>query len=367
MKRYGRLWAQITAFENLLQAAKQAQRGKRFRENVLAFNDNLEGELLQLQRELTTQTYCPGSYRSFTIHDPKLRMISAAPYRDRVVHHAVCNIVVPLLERSFVRGNYANREGYGTHRALRHFTCLARRYPYILQCDIRHYFPNIDHQILKGQLHHKLKCKPTLWLLEQIIDGSNAQASDVVHFPGDSLLMPLERRQGLPIGNLTSQFFANLYLNGLDHFITENLKMGAYLRYMDDFAIFATDSDRLSGAKQSIQDYLAGLRLQLHPVKTQIFETRKGANFVGFRVLPDRIRVRSDTLYRARRRCKRLQRSYAQGEIDLPDLSQRLQSWEAHLVHGNTYRLRQRIWAALPFQRLGQTSETKTEVSQKTQ
>jgi RNA-directed DNA polymerase len=122
MKRYSDLWPQIIDFANLVQAAKQAQRSKRFRPNVLAFNYNLESELLTLQTELTQQTYCPGKYHSFTIRDPKSRLISAAPYRDRVVHHALCNVIVPLLERSFIPDSYANRVGYGSHRALKRFT-----------------------------------------------------------------------------------------------------------------------------------------------------------------------------------------------------------------------------------------------------
>ncbi|GAX37756.1 RNA-directed DNA polymerase [Nodularia sp. NIES-3585] len=126
MKRYGNLYHQIINFENLLLAAKKAQRGKRFRENVLAFNYNLEAELAKLQTELTNQTYQPGEYRTFYIKEPKIRMISAAPYRDRVVHHALCNIIVPLIESSFIGDSYANRVGFGTHRALRRFTNFAR-------------------------------------------------------------------------------------------------------------------------------------------------------------------------------------------------------------------------------------------------
>ncbi|MFZ4667530.1 MAG: reverse transcriptase domain-containing protein [Prochlorotrichaceae cyanobacterium] len=359
MKRYGQLWSQITAFDNLLQASHQAQRGKRSRPNVIAFNDRLDQELLQLQQELQNQNYQPGAYHSFTIHDPKVRLISAAPYRDRVVHHALCNIISPLLDRSFIKDTYANRSGYGTHRALRRFTHWACRYPYILQCDIRRYFPSIDHQILKELLRRKLKCHPTLWLLDTIIDASNPQDSEIVHFPGDTLLTPLQRRQGLPIGNLTSQFFANFYLNGLDHFVQDQLGIGTYLRYVDDFALFSHSHSQLVEAKQAIHEYLSGLRLRFHPVKTQLFETRNGANFVGFRVLPKgetypksvQIRVRNDNLHRARRRCKKLQRAYAEGRLDLSPLIQRLQSWEAHLRHGNTYRLRQKIWASLKFVR----------------
>ena len=165
MKRYGNLWSQITAWENLLQAARQAQKGKRFRDNVLAFNYNLERELLQLQAELQQKTYRPGTYKTFEIYEPKPRLISAAPYRDRVVHHALCNIIMPLIERSFISDTYANRSGYGTHRALRRFTQFARSSRYILQCDIRKYFPSIDHEIFKHIIRHKIKCPQTLWLI----------------------------------------------------------------------------------------------------------------------------------------------------------------------------------------------------------
>ena len=136
MKRYGNLWFQIIDFENLLQAARQAQRGKRFRENVLAFNYNLEQELERLKTELELKTYQPGAYNTFEIVEPKRRMISAAPYRDRVVHHALCNIILPIFERTFIADSYANRVGFGTHRALRRFTSFARSSRYVLQCDI---------------------------------------------------------------------------------------------------------------------------------------------------------------------------------------------------------------------------------------
>jgi RNA-directed DNA polymerase len=207
MKRYGNLWHQVVDFENLLLAARQARRGKRFRQNVLAFNYNLESELLQIQAELENHTYCPGAYRTFQILDPKPRLISAAPYRDRVVHHALCNVIIPLIERMFIRDSYANRLGYGTHRALKRFTQFFRSSRYVLQCDIRKYFPAIDHEILKTILHRRIKCPETLWLIDTIIDGSNEQDPVIEYFPGDTLLTPIQRRRGLPIGNLTSQFF----------------------------------------------------------------------------------------------------------------------------------------------------------------
>ncbi|EKU96835.1 Retron-type reverse transcriptase [Leptolyngbya sp. PCC 7375] len=356
MKRYGNLWPQIIAFENLLTAARKAQKGKRYRPNVLEFNHHLERSLLTLQRELRDKTYEPGKYYTFYIHDPKVRMISAAPYRDRVVHHALCNVIVPLLEPTLIGDTYANRLGYGTHRALKKFVGLARRYRYCLQCDISKYFPSIDHEILKGLLWRKLKCPDTLWLIDKIIDASNPQMPVIEYFPGDDLLTPVERRRGLPIGNLTSQFFANLYLNPFDHFVKEQLKLRRYLRYVDDFVAFSDDWQVLADARAAMEEYLATLRLRLHPTKSQLFETRYGANFVGFRVLPDRIRVRNDNLQRARKRMKLLQLLYARGEVELAALVQRLSSWEAHLIHGDTYRLRRKIFDQLVFVRQGEDS-----------
>jgi retron-type reverse transcriptase len=344
MKRYRNLWEQIIAFENLLQASRQAQRGKRFNPNVLAFNDNLEAELHQLQHELATQTYRPGTYTTFQIRDPKPRLISAAPYRDRVVHHALCNIITPLIERTFIADTYANRVGYGTHKALQRFISFARSSRYVLQCDIRKYFPSIDHEILKAIIRRKLKCSDTLWLLDTIIDHSNPQEPVLEYFPGDTLLTPLQRRHGLPIGNLTSQFLANLYLNGFDHFVKEQIKARKYLRYVDDFALFSDDREFLAAARSAIEEYLASLRLVIHPVKSQLFETQYGANFVGFRVLPDRIRVRNDNLRRSRHRLRQLQQAYASNTATLDDIIQRLQSWEAHLFHGNTHGLRRSIF-----------------------
>ena len=351
MKRHGNLWPLVVDFENLLRASRLAQKRKRFRPNVLAFNDRLEQELQQLQTELTTLSYRPGDYRTFRIRDPKPRMISAAPYRDRVVHHALCNVIVPLLDRTLIETTYANRLGYGSHRALKRFTEWTRQYRYCLQCDISKYFPSIDHEILKALIRRHLKCPETLWLIDTIIDASNEQVPVIEYFPGDNLLTPVERRRGLPIGNLTSQFFANVYLSPFDHFVKRRLKLKRYLRYVDDFAAFSDDWQEMAEARGAMEECLATLRLKMHPVKSQLFETRYGANFVGFRILPDRIRVRNDNVRRARQRLKALQLQYATGEIDLEPLVQRFQSWEAHLQHGDTYRLRQKVFERHTFMR----------------
>jgi retron-type reverse transcriptase len=343
MKRYGNLWQEVIDFGNLLSAAKLAQQGKRFRPNVLDFNYNLEKELFQLQAELASKTYLPGAYKTFEIVEPKRRMISAAPYRDRVVHHALCKIIVPIFEKTFIHNSYANRVGFGTHRALRKFTEYARSSRYILQCDIKKYFPSIDHEILKQLVRSKIKCADTLWLIDTIIDHSNLQESVIEYFPGDDLLLPLSRRRGLPIGNLSSQFFANVYLNGFDHFVQEQLKISKYIRYVDDFAFCSDDRLLLQDTRLAIEDYLASLRVKIHPIKSQLFETKEGANFLGFRVFPHTIRVRQENLRRGRRRLKSLQREYTNGAIDLAKVARSIQSWVAHLEHGNTWQLKQRI------------------------
>ena len=198
-------------------------------------------------------------------------------------------------------------------------------------------------------LRRKIKCKNTLWLIDTIIDNSNEQFPAIEHFSGDDLLTPLERKRGLPIGNLTSQFFANVYLNGLDHFIKEQLKVKKYVRYVDDFALFSDDWIFLAESRRAIEEYLASLRLKIHPIKSQLFETKHGANFLGFRIFPDRIRVRTENLRRARRRLRRLKEDYESDKISRRKVSQSLQSWQAHLNHGNTYQLQKKIFSSLVF------------------
>jgi len=246
---------------------------------------------------------------------------------------------------------FANRRGYGTHRALRRFTSYLRSSEWVLQCDVRKFFPSIDHALLKATLRRRVKCADTLWLLDTIVDGSNEQEPVVEWFPGDGLLEPIGRRRGLPIGNLTSQFFGNVYLDGLDHFIQDELRWGKYLRFVDDFALFGDDPERLDEARSRIEDFLVKLRLKIHPVKSQRRRCRYGASFLGFVVGPTTVRVRGENLWRGRRRVRRLQRQYADGRIGVADVAASVGSWLAHLAHGDTAGLRRRIAEGLVFTR----------------
>ena len=351
MKRYGNLWESVTDFANLDLAARKAQRCKRFRDDVLDYNYDLERNLHDLQASLRDKTYMPGPYRGFVIYEPKRRLISAAPYADRVAHHALCNVIEPIFDRTFVDTCYANRVGKGTHKALARCVELARSHRYVLRADVEKYFPTIDHAILKEKIRRKIKCPDTLWLIELILDNSNEQEAPAAYFPGDDLLTPAERRRGLPIGNLTSQLWANVFLNDMDHLVPGRYGGRRYLRYVDDIALFSDSAEELEKAREALDTELRAIRLRLHPAKTEIAETKRGVNWLGFRILPDRIRVRQENLKRARRRLRQMQADYREGLIERGKISQSIRSWVAHLKHGDTARLRKRIFSSLVFSR----------------
>ncbi len=353
MKRQNGLYEQICSFENLLAAAYRARRGKRARLDVLSFHFELERHLLRLRAELLERDYKPGGYRSFWIRDPKRRLISAAPYRDRVVHHALCRIIEPVFERGFIHASYANRVGKGTHRALDHATRLARRQPWVLKCDIEKYFPSIDHEILLARLARRIKCRDTMWLLNRIIANSNAQEDVFRYFPGDTLFTPLERRRGIPIGNLTSQFFANVYLDGFDHFVQERLGCSGsgagYVRFADDFLVFGESKKWLTGLPAKMEEHLDGLRLRMHMGKCQVMPVKLGVPFLGWRVYPDHRRLRRATGVRIQRRCKELMLERRAGKIKFDRLRASVMSWVGHLKHGDTWGLRRRLFAEATF------------------
>lgn len=306
MKRIGNLYENIISFENLLFASQKARRGKRMKEGCATFEMNRGEELCLLRDELSAGTWQPGPYREFTIYERTPRKISAAPYRDRVVHHALCSVIEPIFERCFIHDSYACRTGKGTHAALDRFTQHARNARYILKSDIRKYFPSIDHEILKAKVRRKIKCQGTLRMIDLIIDGSNPQDEVIRHFPGDDLFTPLLRKRGIPIGNLTSQFFANLYLDALDHFVLEQLKPKGYIRYVDDISLFDDQKSRLWEMKSAIGCFLEHERLTLHPTKTFVQPVSEGTDHVGYRVFPDRRRMRKDVCYRFLRRVRHL-------------------------------------------------------------
>jgi len=343
------LYPKIYAFANLYRAFRRARRCKRDRLEVADFEFDLEEKLLRLREELKGCTYRPGPYRSFYIRDSKRRLISAAPFRDRVVHHALVGVIEPLFERRFIGDSYANRVGKGTHRALDRCQQFSRRYRYVLQCDVRQFFPSVDHAILYGQLARVIGDEDVMWLVARILEGGRgvlAGEYEMVWFPGDDLLAAT-RPRGLPIGNLTSQFWANVYLNSLDQFVRRTLRCRAYLRYVDDFLLFADEKTTLHTWRVAVIERLADLRLTLHERRAQVYPVVEGIPFLGFRVFPDHRRLRSDRGHAARRRMQALARRCMAGKADVERLTAAVRGWVAHVAHGDTWGLRRRVLGAV--------------------
>lgn len=345
MKTYKHLYPQIVQFENLRRAFKKAARGKRKRPDVAAFEYCLEVELQQLQDELLDESYRPGIYYNFRIFDPKPRLISAAPFKDRVVHHALCQVIEPLFERRFIYDSYACRVGKGTHAALDRCSEFARRYPYVLKCDIEHFFPSMDLTLLAGQLARLIACSPTLRLCQKILDsgaGIHRRDRPPLYLPGDDLWAAL-RPTGLPIGNLTSQFWANVYLDPLDQFIKRELKCQGYTRYVDDALLFAADKRQLHAWRAEVIGFLAGLRLRLHEPQAAVFPVQTGIPFLGWRVYPDHRRLRRRNGVAFQRRLATLRLDFAAGRISFDQMQASVQSWIAHAAHGDTWGLRRAL------------------------
>lgn len=351
MKTSKNLWPRITSFENLLQAACQAMRGKSRRGYALEFFYHLEDNLLRLQEELLGKTYQPGEYRAFYIHEPKRRMISAAPFRDRVVHHALINVIEPIFEPTFIFDSYANRRGKGTHCAIRRLQFFMQQYRYVLHGDIRKYFPSIDLEILKDEIRRKIADREALWLVDLIIDGSNPQEEMLAYFPGDDLFTPLSRRRGLPIGNLTSQFFANVYLNRFDHFVKERLHCLAYLRYVDNFALLHERKEVLREWLVRISQHMAGQRLRLHLAQCQIRPIAHGQSFLGQVVFPTHRLIRKSNVKRFARRLRYFQNAYQAGFLGRREIRQRLCSWLGHAGQADSFRLRRQLLATFSLSR----------------
>ena len=329
MKRKGNLFPRIIEFENLRLAAKKALRGKKGNSPVARFYFDLEKELLGIQEELKSKTYKPRPLRNFIITDPKERMIGASDFRDRVVHHAICNVLDPILERRFIYHSYACRKRKGTHRAIRQAQFYTRKFRFYLKMDIRKYFESIDHEILKRILNRNFKDGALSWLLAVIINSPGGGTSD----------------KGIPIGNLTSQYFANLYLDMLDHFLKDELGVKGYLRYMDDFILFSDKKSELHQHHSRIIEFLRReLKLEEKERATIIAPVSQGLSFLGFRIFPNLIRIRQENKKRLLKKMKSRTHEFHQELISEDKLAQSLRSITEHLKTGNTHHFRRSIF-----------------------
>ncbi len=335
------MYKEIYSWENLRLAHQKAARGKRGRQAAATFEYNLADNLLALQEELVNKSYWPGPYNSFYIHDPKRRLISASPFRDRTIHHALCNVTEPLFERSFIYDSYANRVGKGTHRALDRVQKFARRFGYVLQCDVQQFFPAIDHQILRSTLARKIDDPDVLWLIDQILEsGEEVLTEDyrMRYFPGDDLFA-VNRPRGLPIGNLTSQFWANCYMDPFDHFVGRELNCRGYARYVDDFTLFANDKPTLWTWREAIVERLARSRLTIHP-GAHPRPVTEGFPFLGFVVYPSHRRLKRRKVVAYRRKFKQLIAGWVAGERTQEAVVVSMLGWINHARYGDTWGLR---------------------------
>ena len=253
-----------------------------------------------------------------------------------MVHHALCNVIEPIWERRFVFDSYANRVGKGTHKAILRCNEFSRRYGYVLQCDVEQFFPSIDHQILFGQLARLVDDPRTLELIRKILksgEGVQAGEYEMRWFDGDGMEAQ-SRPRGLPIGNLTSQFWANVYLNSFDHFVKRELRCPAYVRYVDDFLLFSDDLGQLHDWKRKIQARLAGLRLTLH--EPQTYPVKNGIPFLGFCIYPEHRRLKRRRGIAFQRRFRHLFQQWVAGAIPAQCVEESVRSWKAHAAWGDT-------------------------------
>jgi len=341
------MYASIAHWDNLLLAFRRAAKGKRRRVPAAQFEYQVADKLIMLQRELLDKTYTPGAYTHFLIHEPKRRKISAAPFRDRVVHHALCNVIEPLFERHFIQHSYANRIGKGTHRAIDQLQGWSRRYRYVLRMDIVRHFPSIDHAILIDIIAQTVRDESALWLIERIVAsgaGVLADEYEMVWFADDDLFAPL-RPRGLPIGNLTSQFWSNVYMNPFDWFVQRELGCAACLRYVDDFALFSDSKRQLYAWKGAIIDFLASLRLTVHETKAQVIPVGVGIPWLGFVVYPTHRRLKARNVVHFTRRFRASIAAYRAGAISFAELDARVQGWINHVRYADTWGLRTWLFA----------------------
>jgi RNA-directed DNA polymerase len=339
MKRHGYLFEQVCTFANLHRAALLAAKGKKSKESVALFLFNLENEIIDLERELQTEKWKPLPYRVFMVHDPKERRICASDFRDRVVHHGICNVLEPIFERHFISDTCACRKGKGSFSARKRVQWYSRSFRYYLKFDVHKFFDSIDHNILKVQICRKIKDRKFIRLIDKIVDHSVPWAE-----PG----------KGIPIGNLTSQHFANFYLSGLDHFIKEYLRIEGYLRYMDDMVLFADEKETLWDAAGKVESYLMEkLGLTIKKGSLILAPVEQGLSFLGFRIFPGVIRASRKGWRRFRRKTIRRERDYLSGKIDYEAFVRSAASLTGYMKQADTRNLR-----ASFFQRPGAPEAT---------
>lgn len=326
------LYPKILSKKNLYLAFKKAKKNKSKKIYIINFEKNLKQEIEKLHHELKNQTYAPRKLKKFTIRDPKTRTIHSSNFRDRVIHHAIVNVLEPIYEKIFISDSYANRINKGTHKAIKKFDKFKNKTSnnllvknsytknqikgYVLKADIEKYFNTVDHEILLKIIKRKIKDKKTIWLIKQILNNFDTKT----------------KNKGMPLGNLTSQFFANIYLNELDYFIKHKLKIKYYIRYVDDFIIFHKNKEILKEYKNKISKYIKIIRLNLHKDKTNIKPLKNGITFLGYRIYGKYKLLRKNNL-----------RTFYKTLNNKQNKLETLQGWFGYAKKADTYNLRNKL------------------------
>lgn len=337
-------YSNIISVENIFQTFTEFKKGKGKRVDIQIFERNLEDNLFELHQNLKEKTYRHGYYKSFYVRDPKVRHIHKASVRDRIVHHLVSKILEVTFEPKFFAHSYSCRKEKGTHKAIREFVKLTRKVSknntstlFALKCDIKKFFASIDHEVLLTLLQSSFKDKDFLWLLNEIIRS----------FQTDNTVS-----KGMPIGNLTSQLFANIYLNPLDQYMKHVLKVKYYIRYADDFIILSEKKIYLENLIPKIEDHLSNkLKLKLHPDKITIRNYYLGIDFLGYVIFPHFVLPRTKTKRRISRKLSEKAELFKNNKLSYESLNQSLQSYLGYLLHADAFKMSQdlknKLWVWL--------------------
>lgn len=338
--KFDNLIERIVDWDNLLRAHHLARKGKRGREEVQAFEARLWENLGALQMELLWGTYQPGRYRSFVVYEPKRREIVAAPYRDRVAQHAICAICGPYWDASMIADTYACRPGKGTHagaaRLQRWLRGMDRQGEvWALKMDLSKYFASIRHSLARQVIRRKIACPRTLALLDTII-ASTADPAD---------LDPV----GIPVGNLVSQYVANLVGNEIDQWAKRELRLRRYIRYMDDMVVLTATKAEALALRDAFEAKIDTLGFRFS--KASVLPISRGVNFLGYRIWPTHRLLRKASIRRMRRAMRKMQKDYAGGKIALSQVQSRIASWVAHASHADSETLRRTMISPFVFER----------------
>jgi len=320
MKRHGNLFKKIIDPDNIYNAYINARKGKSWQDTVKNFEKNLEVNLQNIRQSLIDKTFSTAEYSKKTIYEPKERIIYILPFSpDRIIQHALMAVLIPIWDPLFIHDSYSCRKGKGMHRASQKVMKHIKHGGFCLYCDISKFYPSIDHEILFEIIKQKIKCKDTLWLIDNIIRS----------FPGG---------KNTPIGNFTSQWFGNIYMNELDQWLKHEHKVKNYLRYCDDFIIFHDDKAYLHKLKEAIEQYLYN-NLKLTFSKWSIYPVSKGVEFVGYRHFKNHILLRKSTTKRIKKRIKALPYKLKTKTINLDQFRSSIASTEGWMKWANTYNL----------------------------